>query len=542
VYYNTLPPAEKARVDAIGGPSPVWLQNAVNAGVPDAIMAVGGTMGAAEPGWEDPGGAVLPWQDAAEPSEWLGVRKPTPSELRKWAVGRSEDFARFSDRVLAKWLAEGDWNIQTGGFTNKYGDPVGKPIDSGPNTPKGVDGLGQPITGGGAPGGGYGGTGGYGGGGRGGGGGGIFGGLPAELQPQNWGLTDEEKGYLEAITGLAESLRGQSEQLFGAGFPAYQQSLDYWSKLMGTQGRGGIDAALGPVREQISEGYTGAEASLRGLRGAELASAKAELARGKAGDLGRLPAELQPTAAMGLQQAAEFGVTTGLGAQVEAGGLYQGAQQATAQSRLAEEGLATQIGVAGLQAKTALGVAQIQARSMWDVAALGAEVDRESIAAQQSLASQELAARAFEFEALYAQRNYQLEQQLWMFNQEMQQRSKEQRSSLIGSIFGTLGSIAVGALFASDVGFKQDIAPGRRGLSDVVKLKTYNYTYIDDEDKDTQQGILAQDLEKIAPEFVVETPRGKMVNSYGLLAMTVEAVKELDDKKADRAPLFAGGR
>jgi hypothetical protein len=56
-YYNTLTPEQKAAVDATGGPTIAWLQNAINAGVPDAIAAAGGTTAGAGGG---PGGAPAP--------------------------------------------------------------------------------------------------------------------------------------------------------------------------------------------------------------------------------------------------------------------------------------------------------------------------------------------------------------------------------------------------------------------------------------------------------------------------------------------------
>lgn len=54
-YYNTLTPEQRAQVDATGGPRVEWLQAAIDAGVPDAIAAAGGTTGA--PGAGQPAGA-----------------------------------------------------------------------------------------------------------------------------------------------------------------------------------------------------------------------------------------------------------------------------------------------------------------------------------------------------------------------------------------------------------------------------------------------------------------------------------------------------
>jgi hypothetical protein len=152
-YYNTLGPEDRAAVDASGGPSIAWFTNAVNAGVPDAVKAAGGSA-PAESGWEEEGGYTLPWQDAADPSEWLGIRNPTPAELRKYAntTGWSEDFNRYSDRQLAAWINE-SWDPSI----NKFAGGVEKPTEKGGTS---APSAGQ---GGGGGGGGYGGGGGGGG-------------------------------------------------------------------------------------------------------------------------------------------------------------------------------------------------------------------------------------------------------------------------------------------------------------------------------------------------------------------------------------------
>jgi hypothetical protein len=69
---------------------------------------------------------------------------PYIDELRSGRVAGAEDMRRFSNAQLKQWE-----HLYVGGgkFKNKYGDIVGKPIDSGPNTPKGFDGLGGKIEG-----------------------------------------------------------------------------------------------------------------------------------------------------------------------------------------------------------------------------------------------------------------------------------------------------------------------------------------------------------------------------------------------------------
>lgn len=149
-YYNTLTPQQQQDVDAAGGPTVAWLTNAVDAGVPDAISAVGGG-DIQEKGWEIEGGKVADptGANALPPSAWLGKRNPTPSELRRYSreAGWSEDFARYSDRQMAAWINEG-WDTSI----NKFKGGVEKPTETGGTSAPGMGGRG----GGGFGGGGYG--------------------------------------------------------------------------------------------------------------------------------------------------------------------------------------------------------------------------------------------------------------------------------------------------------------------------------------------------------------------------------------------------
>lgn len=76
---------------------------------------------------------------------------PYIDELRSGRVAGSEDWRRFSNAQLKAWQ---QYYVGGGQFKNKYGDLVGKPIDSGPNTPQGYNGSGEPMSGGGFGGGG----------------------------------------------------------------------------------------------------------------------------------------------------------------------------------------------------------------------------------------------------------------------------------------------------------------------------------------------------------------------------------------------------
>lgn len=110
---------------------------------------------------------------------------------------------------------------------------------------------------------------------------------------------------------------------------------------------------------------------------------------------------------------------------------------------------------------------------------------------------------------------------------------------IFGNLFGAsankgwLGKITG---FLSDVAVKENLAPGRRGLSDLRRVAVHSYNYkpeVDPTRKPTQ-GVIAQELEKVAPELVIKTDDGPlMVDGYGLLSMTMKAVQDLD-KKIDK--------
>jgi len=108
-----------------------WFEAGLDAGDPDLVKRAGGGSGA---GWgagqaEEGEGGIAPWQDAKPSSDWLGKRAPSPRELRRYAhdQGWSEDFQRYDDRQLAKWLKDGGWDVQNGIFQGG----VQKPTETG---------------------------------------------------------------------------------------------------------------------------------------------------------------------------------------------------------------------------------------------------------------------------------------------------------------------------------------------------------------------------------------------------------------------------
>lgn len=120
-YFNSLSPQEQARVRASWGGADLmgqWFQNAVNAGVPQAIQASGQSFQTPQGiAYGGVAGAVAPGAT------------PTPAQLRQQASqGRwSEDFARFSDAQLAAWLNSGLYDPASGKFRSEN-DPNGPAI------------------------------------------------------------------------------------------------------------------------------------------------------------------------------------------------------------------------------------------------------------------------------------------------------------------------------------------------------------------------------------------------------------------------------
>lgn len=108
-------------------------------------------------------------------------------------------------------------------------------------------------------------------------------------------------------------------------------------------------------------------------------------------------------------------------------------------------------------------------------------------------------------------------------DKQIEQQNAQQAGATTGQI------LQQGAQYMmSDIRMKENIVPGRRGLSDLLKLRSYSYNYKDKPER--TQSIMAQDVEKVAPELVKEFDGIKMVDSYGLLGMTMKAVQDLAKK------------
>jgi hypothetical protein len=101
-----------------------------------------------------------------------------------------------------------------------------------------------------------------------------------------------------------------------------------------------------------------------------------------------------------------------------------------------------------------------------------------------------------------------------------------------GSDLGNIAQIAgAGAMFLSDIRQKENIQPIENSLEKLKKLKGLTYNFIESPEM-RNAGIIAQDLEKVLPEGVVEHGKGgtKFVRMDAVIALIVNAIKELDAK------------
>jgi hypothetical protein len=94
---------------------------------------------------------------------------------------------------------------------------------------------------------------------------------------------------------------------------------------------------------------------------------------------------------------------------------------------------------------------------------------------------------------------------------------------------------AGGWLLVSDRRLKKDIQPIEDPLARVLRLRGKSFVWRDPESVGAgpgpYPGFIAQDVEKVFPEWVATTPEGeKAVNPVGLEALLVEALRELTDR------------
>lgn len=88
-----------------------------------------------------------------------------------------------------------------------------------------------------------------------------------------------------------------------------------------------------------------------------------------------------------------------------------------------------------------------------------------------------------------------------------------------------LGAAAGAALIASDERVKENIEPLDSPLDKLRQLKAYTYNYIGDTERHI--GMMAQDIEKVLPEAVIEIDGVKHVKIYALQTLLIAAINEM---------------
>ena len=102
-------------------------------------------------------------------------------------------------------------------------------------------------------------------------------------------------------------------------------------------------------------------------------------------------------------------------------------------------------------------------------------------------------------------------------------------------MFGQIGGGAMGGLgmmaAASDVSLKENIKDIDSALEIVEKLQGVTFDW--KQEKQTDGGVIAQELEKVLPEAVVKKNGIKMIKPMMIIGYLIEAVKELSKKVKD---------
>ena len=93
----------------------------------------------------------------------------------------------------------------------------------------------------------------------------------------------------------------------------------------------------------------------------------------------------------------------------------------------------------------------------------------------------------------------------------------------------TSGITVTGSVNAtSDLYLKENIQPVKSALEIVNQLEGVRFDWKDS--GESSLGVIAQDLEKVLPELVSETNGVKSVNYNGIIAVLIQAIKELSQK------------
>lgn len=99
----------------------------------------------------------------------------------------------------------------------------------------------------------------------------------------------------------------------------------------------------------------------------------------------------------------------------------------------------------------------------------------------------------------------------------------------------TTGNISVPSTVISDARLKNISGDSTAGLKEITQLKVKNFTYKSDKKKTPHVGVIAQDLQKIFPNSVIQDGLSKYlkISREEIFWACVNAIKELNDKIQD---------
>lgn len=170
-------------------------------------------------------------------------------------------------------------------------------------------------------------------------------------QAKNQGkIAKAQTEMMNRQSGLANEISSMGKGQMQMGQPAMQKAMQYYMTLAGG-GRGAMNAALAPERNQMAETYRGAEQGMmaRMAPGAGRDRAIAEMYRKKAGDMGMMPFMARQNAmgqlaGMGGQMMDRGGNLMGAAATAMSGASATGGRASDSQARAGSQwgGLITQ--------------------------------------------------------------------------------------------------------------------------------------------------------------------------------------------------------
>lgn len=199
--------------------------------------------------------------------------------------------------------------------------------------------------------------------------------------------------------------------------------------------------------------------------------------------------------------------------------LRQGLQQNLAAQRSQAAGAAPQN--AAMAARTAaMNMGRLGA-GMSGQAAMAGIAERNAAAGQ--LGQMQLGARGQDVNAAIGSRGNAIQG----YGNAIEPKGPSMWDKLLGAGVG-LG----GAALMSDERLKTDIKDGGKDATRLLDgLKAYTYRYKDEKyGKGKQVGVMAQDLEKVAPQAVVDTREGKAVDSAKLAGALAAALPTMHDR------------